>query len=155
MKTISALLISVLAFVIVAQGGMDDRDFSVVASSSSTGTAVVTVSQVVRGTIEAVYVSCGTSPAVTGTVAFASDEGGTIFSKSCSGSAVYYPRTASHTTAGAAYTWLSSVTNDAVNVSTNAFLTKVVAAGKVTMTWTGATKATTTNNATIKLVVSQ
>ena len=85
-------------------GGMDDRDFSVVASSSSTGTAVVTVEQVVRGTIEAVYVSCGTTPAVTGTVAFASAEGGTIFSKSCSGSAVYYPRTASHTTAGLSHT---------------------------------------------------
>lgn len=133
MKKISAFL--VVALVAVASfADMDNRVFTI----ANIGTTTNSQTFVLRGKLEAVKVDV-TAPA-TNTVTITSGEL-TLFSKaSIAADATYLPRAATHTTAGAAATFVGG-TNDTANVW---YATQPMA-GEVTVTVVGGCPAATNN----------
>ena len=133
------LMIAILAaFAQAGFAAMDDRDYSV----AVIGTATNSQSFVLRGELEAVYVTIPAS--ATGTVTVATSQG-TVFTKSAlTASGVYFPRVALQTTAGAAATFVGGTNNTA-----NAWYGKAPLAGSVTVTVIGESEGTNTYGAKI------
>jgi hypothetical protein len=147
MKKAGLTILALLACGITALGSMDDKLFTV----AVTGTATNTASYVLRGELEAVHVDIPT--AATGTVTVTTSET-TLFTKaSITADAVYYPRVAVHTTAGAAATFnaYSGATSNIVNTANaQAWYGKPVMAGVVTVTVIGQSAGAKTYN--VKLI---
>ncbi len=156
MKKLISILMALCLTAAIAAAGMEDIQYTFPASSSTTGTAVQSKTYVLRGEIETIYIDV--TGLTTGTVAVTSCDvnkavTNTIFSKALiTADCVYQPRLALHTTGGAAYTWLSSVTNDNANVITNSFLGKAAVAGPVTVTFTGQAASTSTNDVDVTII---
>jgi hypothetical protein len=137
MKKTGMIALLLLAFAARAGADVDGRTFAV----SLIGTNVASKTYVLRGELESIYVDVPAS--ATNTVVVTSEQG-TLFSKaSIAADAWYLPRVATHTTAGAAATFVGG-TNDTANV----WYSKAAIAGPITVTVTGEnaalTNATTT-----------
>jgi len=138
MKNTGLIALAVSAFIAAtASAQMADTDFAV----SLVGTNTAAKTYVIRGELESIYVDVPAS--ATNTVVVTSEQG-TLFSKSSiAADAWYLPRVATHTTAGAAATFVGG-TNDTANV----WYSKAAMAGPITVTVTGEnaalTNATTT-----------
>ena len=138
MKNTGLIALAVSAFIAAtASAQMADTDFAV----GIVGTNTAAKTYVIRGELESIYVDVPAS--ATNTVVVTSEQG-TLFSKSSiAADAWYLPRVATHTTAGAAATFVGG-TNDTANV----WYSKVAMAGPITVTVTGEnaalTNATTT-----------
>ena len=138
MKNTGLIALAVSAFIAAtASAQMADTDFAI----SLVGTNTAAKTYVIRGELESIYVDVPAS--ATNTVVVTSEQG-TLFSKSSiAADAWYLPRVATHTTAGAAATFVGG-TNDTANV----WYSKAAMAGPITVTVTGEnaalTNATTT-----------
>lgn len=133
MKNTGLIALAVSAFIAAtASAQMADTDFAV----SLVGTNTAAKTYVIRGELESIYVDVPAS--ATNTVVVTSEQG-TLFSKSSiAADAWYLPRVATHTTAGAAATFVGG-TNDTANV----WYSKAAMAGPITVTVTGANAALT------------
>ena len=120
---IALLLVSVIGLSNSAFAGMDDRDFSVQVIDTATNTQ----SFVLRGALDAVYVDVPTG--ATGTVTVTHSPSGVANSETLftladiAADAVYYPRAAMHTTAGASATWNAYSTTWTESTTTNTVTT--------------------------------
>ena len=138
MKNTGLIALAVSAFIAAtASAQMADTDFAV----SLVGTNTAAKTYVIRGELEGIYVDVPAN--ATNTVVITSEQG-TLLSKASIAADVWYlPRVATHTTAGAAATFVGG-TNDTANV----WYSKAAMAGPITVTVTGEnaalTNATTT-----------
>jgi len=135
-------ILAVSALPLLAE--MDSKTYTLQAIADATNS----VGLVLRGTLEAVKIDCvGVS---TGTVKVSTAEL-TAFEKATIGvDSTYLPRTAVHTTAGVASTFVGG-TNNAVN----AWLDKAPLAGLVTVRLIGESAAGTTNNMIVTVVYNK
>lgn len=141
MKKIMAIIAALAAGVMIAApsfAGMDTVVYNLSAIGVTTA-ATNSATYVVRGEIESIYVDVGT--ATTGTLTIA-DSYGTIFTKSVSSDAQYFPRVAGQTTAGTALT-MTTLGSDSGGATSNTFTSasggiggcqKIAVAGDVTAT---------------------
>jgi len=143
MKRTIIVLALLAAVSSLAQAPVDtfSKTFSLITTNSSSG------SQVIRGNIEAVYVDVAATK--TNTI-LVSDSLGTIFSESVSSDALKPIAIPLYGTTGSALTFVGGTNNTA-----NAWYTKRVAAGEVTIRAAGAADTTGTNSVTVTVIYSQ
>jgi hypothetical protein len=135
---IAAALFAFIASNVTAQ--MADTDYTL--SVSGTGNAAKTY--VIRGELEAVHIDV-TAPA-TNTVVVTSAQGTLLTKTGIAADVLYLPRLATHTSAGAAATFVGG-TNDTANT----WYSKAAMAGPITVTVTGE-NAAATNSTIVKLI---
>jgi len=143
-------LIAVISVALIAgmsYAGMDDPT---VTTSDLTNGKAYTNNITVRGFLEGVYVSCdswgGCSNAVTITA-----DGQTLFSKTFTANAMYYPKVGVHGTTGTALTYFSGTTGDR---NTNTVYGSIPIAGTVTIVQTH-TGTVSTNAYSCKMIVNK
>ena len=143
MKNTGLIALAVSAFIAAtASAQMADTDFAI----SLVGTNTAAKTYVIRGELESIYVDVPAS--ATNTVVVTSEQG-TLFSKSSiAADAWYLPRVATHTTAGAAATFVGG-TNDTANV----WYSKAAMAGPITVTVTGENAALTNATTTTVTII--
>jgi len=120
-------LVTLLAGIVLLAGvgfaDMDNKDYNIAVIGNTTGSA----SYVVRGELEGVYVKVPAGT-MTGTVTVATSQE-TLFTRAITADGMYRPRVSTHTTAGAAATFVGGTNNVA-----NPWYSKAAMAGIVTVT---------------------
>ena len=123
MKQIGTLLAAFVMLAGVGLADMDSKDYNIAVIGNTTGSA----SYVVRGELEGVYVNVPAGT-MTGTVTVATAHE-TLFTRAITADGMYRPRVSTHTTAGAAATFVGGTNNVA-----NPWYSKAAMAGIVTVT---------------------
>lgn len=119
-------LMTLLACVLLAGVGfadMDNKDYNIAVVGNTSGSATY----VMRGELEGVYVNVPAGT-MTGTVTVATSHE-TLFTRAITDDGMYRPRVSTHTTAGAAATFVGGTNNVA-----NTWYDKAAMAGPVTVT---------------------
>ena len=127
----NVLILAACMLASVGFGAMDDKDFSLSASTGQTKTN----SYVLRGVLHGIYVNAPANSTGAVVVATANE---TLFSRSITADGMYRPRVGTHTTAGAAATFNTySATNMAAGATAaeaQTWYDKPAMAGLVTVT---------------------
>jgi hypothetical protein len=144
MKKMIVFLSLIAIAAVSAFAEMDSRVYTLQAIAAATNSA----NYVIRGELEAIKVDCvGTS---TGTVTVTTAELTAFNKATIAADATFLPRIATHTTAGAAATFVGG-TNDTANT----WYGKVPLSGVVTVRYIGESAASTTNNVVVTLIYSK
>lgn len=149
MKRIGLIGMTFIALAGMAFGDMDDKLYNLTVIGAGTNTGSI----VLRGTLEAVAVDV-TAPS-TSTVTVATSDGRTLFTLAgIAADAVYYPRAASHTTAGGLATFNSHWSTNAgvTSVEAQTWYVKQPMAGPITVTLVGQNDTSVTNNTKVTLI---
>ncbi len=119
-------LVTLLAGIVLLAGvgfaDMDNKDFTIAATNGAT----TDKSYVMRGTLHGIYINAPSGSTGSVTVATAHE---TLFTSSITADGMYRPRVSTHTTAGAAATFVGGTNNVA-----NPWYDKAALAGLVTVT---------------------
>lgn len=145
MKKILAIL-AILTFAGIASAQMDKAVLSATLVKGTGSTSTGTLTQVIRGNVEAVAVDI---VANTTNIVTITDDYGTIFSKTCTADALYPLRYASYGSTAAALTWDAGVTN---GITYNPIYVQRPMAGPVVIKAAGDNGALTTNAISVTLI---
>lgn len=145
MKKITAIL-ALLTIAGIASAQMDNFTLSATLVKGTGASSTGTVTQVVRGEVQAVAVDI---VANTTNIVTITDAHGTIFSKTCTADAIYPLLYPAYGSTAAALTWDAGVTN---GITYNPIYTPRAVAGAVTIKAVGDAGALTTNAITVTLI---